>query len=131
MFTPRTPAPENRWKLSPPPTENKPHGRPRTASLKTAQVLRLKAERVQLLLGQLEGWRLASGGGTIFRRFTFPGLRAAIAFTTLVAEIAGAFLHQLVLDVHGGEVKVTIGGQDAGGLTLKDFELASAVSLQP
>ncbi len=92
---------------------------------------RLKAERVQLMLQETGGWRLTGDGRAILRRFKFPALRPAIAFTQMTAEFAATLLHQPGMSVHGNDVILTFSTPSAGGLTLLDFNVARAISLQP
>jgi 4a-hydroxytetrahydrobiopterin dehydratase len=92
---------------------------------------RLKAERVQDLLKETVGWRASADSRTILRRFKFPALRPAVAFTAMVAELAATLFHQPEVSLLGNDVLVTFSTPSAGGVTLRDFEMAWAISLLP
>jgi 4a-hydroxytetrahydrobiopterin dehydratase len=91
---------------------------------------RLKAERVQLLLEALPGWRLSPGGGSISRSFRFPAAGSALAFTQFVTALAGETGHTPAVSLEGLRVTCRLTTAAAGGLTLQDFELAQRISLR-
>lgn len=87
---------------------------------------RLKAERIQLLARELPKWELNDEQTAIRRIFTnLPNLKAGVLFAGLVAEIAERQSHTAALLVQRHSVAVTLTTPRAGGLTERDFELAS------
>jgi 4a-hydroxytetrahydrobiopterin dehydratase len=89
----------------------------------------LKAERVQLLLEDLPGWRLTAGGRSISRTFRFPGVSSALAFTSFVSAVASESGHGPAVHLEGSRVVCWLTTQAAGGLTLQDLETARRISL--
>jgi 4a-hydroxytetrahydrobiopterin dehydratase len=62
------------------------------------------------------------------RSFTFKDFAAALAFVNRVGEQAEAAGHHPDIDIRYNRVRLGLVSHDAGGLTAKDFELASAVN---
>jgi len=89
---------------------------------------RLRADQVRSMMQEMSGWRLSADGRSIIRRFRFPTLRAAMAFTALGLELTAGCLHQPGVSVHGNDVIVTF-ASSVGGLTLGDITSARALSL--
>jgi 4a-hydroxytetrahydrobiopterin dehydratase len=86
----------------------------------------LSAQEVASLLGALPEWRIEKGELT--RTFTFQEFVAALAFVNRVGEQAEAAGHHPDIDIRYNRVRLGLVSHDAGGLTAKDFELASAVN---
>jgi 4a-hydroxytetrahydrobiopterin dehydratase len=86
----------------------------------------LSAQEVASLLGALPEWRIEKGELT--RTFTFQDFVAALAFVNRVGEQAEAAGHHPDIDIRYNRVRLGLVSHDAGGLTAKDFELASAVN---
>lgn len=86
---------------------------------------KLDGADLQLLMRDLEGWRLL--GDAIHKDFTFRGFRGAIAFVNRIAELANAAGHHPDLEIHYDRVVVTLSTHDAGGVTLRDISLAGAI----
>lgn len=85
----------------------------------------LSAEAVQERLKSLSGWRLA--GGEIVREITFKDFVAAMAFVNRVAEKAEIAGHHPDIDIRYNVVRIALVSHDAGGLTQKDFGLATVI----
>jgi len=86
----------------------------------------LSAREVASLLGALPDWRIEKGELT--RTFTFKNFLAALAFVNEVGERAEEAGHHPDIDIRYNQVRLGLVTHDAGGLTAKDFELASAVN---
>jgi len=76
-------------------------------------------------LGQLDGW--TRNGGSITRTFRFDSFMPAVSFVNRVAEAAEAADHDPDIDVRYSRVTLTLSTHSAGGLTRKDFDLASRI----
>ena len=50
----------------------------------------MKAERIQSKMIEAPGWKTRPNGIAIFRTYTFPNFRAALAFVYFVGELAEA-----------------------------------------
>ena len=81
------------------------------------------AERATLLPG-LAGWRTEASRDAITRRFVFADFVQAFGFMTQVALIAERMDHHPEWSNVYKTVDVLLTTHDAGGLTLKDVELA-------
>ncbi len=81
--------------------------------------------RIAERLTTLPGWERA--GDEIVQTFELPSFPEAIAFVTRIAERAEAADHHPDLDIRYRKVRVALSTHDAGGLTDKDFDLATEI----
>ena len=86
---------------------------------------RLTAQEISTHLGALPEWRIEEGELT--RTFQFKDFLAALAFVNRVGERAEAAGHHPDIDIRYNRVRLGLVTHDAGGLTAKDFELATVV----
>ncbi|MGB7548988.1 MAG: 4a-hydroxytetrahydrobiopterin dehydratase [Terracidiphilus sp.] len=84
----------------------------------------LSDAEVALRLGAVPAWRVESG--ELARTFTFKDFLAALGFVNQVATLAEAAGHHPDIDIRYNRVRLALMTHDAGGLTAKDFSLASA-----
>ena len=87
---------------------------------------RLKSERVQLRLNQMQGWKMQTGGKAIDRVRKFPDALVTasyLAFAALLARKAGVPLRALVT---GNTIQISVGGsaKRSEGITDKVLNLA-------
>ena len=75
-------------------------------------------------LGSLPSWQVEQG--ELVRTFSFADFRAAMGFVNQVAELAEAAGHHPDIDIRYNKVRLGLVSHDAGGLTVKDFDLAAA-----
>jgi 4a-hydroxytetrahydrobiopterin dehydratase len=80
---------------------------------------------IQRALGGLSGW--TRRGDTLSKTFTFPTFAEGIAFVDRVAKIADARQHHPDIDIRYTKITLALSTHDAGGITEKDLELASAI----
>lgn len=85
----------------------------------------LSAEVIQERLKSLPGWTMA--GGKIVRAATFKDFVTAMAFVNRVAAEAEAAGHHPDIDIRYNVVRLGLVSHDAGGLTQKDFGLATVI----
>jgi 4a-hydroxytetrahydrobiopterin dehydratase len=85
----------------------------------------LSNDEVGRELGKLPGWGLY--GGEIRKTFEFPGFTEAMGFTVSVALLAEKANHHPDIDVRWNKVTLALSTHSAGGLTAKDFSLASKI----
>jgi 4a-hydroxytetrahydrobiopterin dehydratase len=88
---------------------------------------KLKAERIQLLARALPRWRVAPGGREIRRTWQVPGLWAGTALAGAVAAVVERRGHTAAITVTPDAVAVDLTTPSAGGLTARDFEVATAL----
>ena len=97
----------------------------------------LKAERIQGLLNNAQitqamktvpGWTTTNRRKAITRTYKFPNFRAAMAFVNFVAELAEAQDHHPDIDIRYNKVTLVLSTHSEGGLTIKDFQLATGIS---
>jgi 4a-hydroxytetrahydrobiopterin dehydratase len=84
---------------------------------------RLNAAEIGERLKSVPNWALENG--EIVRTFQFPDFLGAMRFVDLVAEKAESAEHHPDIDIRYNKVRLTLTSHDAGGLTEKDFSLAS------
>ena len=90
-----------------------------------AVTTKLNDTEIQERLGDLSGW--THGDDTIRKTFQFPSFPAAIAFVTHVGFLAEAAGHHPDIDIRWRKVLLALTTHDAGGLTEKDFDLATQI----
>jgi len=85
----------------------------------------LQQSEIETRLRSLPAWRIE--GGELTRTFNFKDFRAALAFVNQAGDLAEEAGHHPDIDIRYNKVRLGLVTHDAGGLTGKDFELASAV----
>jgi 4a-hydroxytetrahydrobiopterin dehydratase len=81
---------------------------------------------VRRLLGELDGWRLASGAKPeIEKEYRFPDFREALAFVNRLGEVAEQEGHHPDIYLTWGKVRVALSTHSIGGLSENDFILAA------
>lgn len=84
---------------------------------------KLTASQIKAALKTVPDWRKRAA--TIARTFEFKDFPAAIKFVNRVAVLAEKAWHHPDIDVRWNKVTLTLTTHDQGGLTEKDFALAS------
>jgi 4a-hydroxytetrahydrobiopterin dehydratase len=77
-------------------------------------------------LAGMPGWKVDAG--ELVKTFSFKDFREAIAFVNRVGEAAESAGHHPDIDIRYNRVRLALITHDAGGLTEKDFNLASAIN---
>lgn len=85
-----------------------------------------EAERTQLL-SELDDWRLDEARKGIAKRFTFTDFVAAFGFMTRVALLAEKADHHPEWSNVYNRVDIVLTTHDAGGLSVRDIDLARAI----
>lgn len=85
----------------------------------------LTADEVQKKLKSLHGWKLVHG--EIVREAEFKDFLGAMDFVNQVAGSAEAAGHHPDIDIRYNKVRLALVSHDAGGLTDKDFDLATVI----
>jgi len=70
-------------------------------------------------------WHL--DGQDIVRQFAFRDFVESMEFVNRVAEVAESNAHHPDIDIRWNKVRLALSSHDAGGITEKDFEVASAI----
>ena len=78
-------------------------------------------------LAQLPHWRAAEGRDAIVRSFKFADFNAAFGFITRVALLAEQHQHHPEWSNVWNRVDITLTTHDAGGRSLRDLHLATAI----
>lgn len=92
-------------------------------------VERLSEAEVNAHLGKTDGW--ARQGDEIFKTYTLTSFPAALVFVSTVGHLAEAVDHHPDILVKYKKVTLTLSTHSAGGLTEKDFALASQIDALP
>lgn len=82
----------------------------------------LETPVIQDQMRTIPSWSLQDG--RIQRVYEFPDFVAAMVFVNAIALHAEAVQHHPDIDIRWNRVTLTLTTHDAGGLTLKDFEVA-------
>lgn len=88
---------------------------------------KLSGEERREALATLKGWREVEGRDAIVKIFVFADFNAAFGFMTMVALVAEKLDHHPEWSNVYKTVAVTLSTHDAGGLTMRDIELARAM----
>ena len=88
---------------------------------------KLQIEELKTALKRLPDWKLAEKREAITRKFQFVDFDAAFAFMTRAALKAAEMDHHPEWFNVYNKVEVTLATHDAGGVTAKDIELATAM----
>ena len=88
---------------------------------------KLTIEELKAALKRLPDWRLAKDREAIVRKFQFVDFDAAFAFMTRSALLAAKLDHHPEWFNVYNKVDVTLATHDAGGVTQKDIDLATAM----
>ena len=83
----------------------------------------LNDQEIAEALKKIPAWQ--RNGKAIEREFKFPDFAEAMSFVIVVAKEAERADHHPDILVQYNKVKLTLWTHDAGGLTEKDFSLAS------
>jgi 4a-hydroxytetrahydrobiopterin dehydratase len=86
----------------------------------------ISAEEVARRLVSLPGWGIDTG--ELVKTFNFKDFREALAFVNRVGEAAESAGHHPDIDIRYNRVRLSLVTHDAGGLTAKDFDLATGVN---
>ncbi|MEO1145508.1 MAG: 4a-hydroxytetrahydrobiopterin dehydratase [Cyanobacteria bacterium J06638_22] len=86
----------------------------------------LAESEIQNRLSQLSGWELDGKTITCVRKF--GGFPEAVAFVNKLVDPAEAAGHHPDLAISYNKVTVSLSTHDAGGLTEKDFAMATTIS---
>jgi len=84
---------------------------------------KLSSDSIQDHLKTVPGWSLQDG--EIVRTFVFSSFVQSLQFVNRVGESAEAAGHHPDIDIRYDKVRLALVSHDAGGLTDKDFNLAS------
>ena len=70
-------------------------------------------------------WRLENG--SLSRTFSFSDFREAMSFVNAVAALAERAGHHPDIDIRYNKVALALSSHDAGGITDRDFSLATEI----
>lgn len=90
---------------------------------------RLGEAAIEMRLGQTAGWKLAEDGRSISRSFQFADFSQAFGFMVRTALAAEKADHHPEWSNVYNRVEIRLTTHDAGGLTMRDFDLAAAINL--
>ena len=85
----------------------------------------LSNAEIQEKLKSLPEWSFA--GNAIHKKFTFQSFMPAIAFVNKIAEAAERANHHPDITVNYSQVSLSLSTHSEGGVTQKDFQLASTI----
>jgi 4a-hydroxytetrahydrobiopterin dehydratase len=83
----------------------------------------LSVEQAASQLTSLPHWEIKAG--ELVRTYKFEDFLTALGFVNRVAKLAEAAGHHPDIDIRYNKVRLALVTHDAGGLTSKDFDLAS------
>jgi 4a-hydroxytetrahydrobiopterin dehydratase len=84
-----------------------------------------EADITERLSRDLPAWRYE--GGQLRRAYKTHGFKAAVMAANAVAHLAEAAWHHPDIAISFGKVEVALESHDAGGITDRDFELATKI----
>lgn len=91
---------------------------------------RLSDLEIEQSTASLTGWQVQQG--TLVRTFQLPSFAHAVLMIGAVGQLAEAAGHHPDLALHGyNKLTITLTTHSAGGLTVKDFDLARQIQAIP
>jgi 4a-hydroxytetrahydrobiopterin dehydratase len=84
---------------------------------------KLNPDEIKRRAAKLPGWQIE--GGELVKTFAFKDFVAALGFVNRVGQAAESAGHHPDIDIRYNRVRLALVTHDAGGLTEKDFQLAS------
>jgi 4a-hydroxytetrahydrobiopterin dehydratase len=93
---------------------------------RSSVVPKLNPQQIKEQLAALPGWQIE--GGELVKSFSFGNFVEALQFVNRVGEAAENAGHHPDIDIRYNRVRLALVTHDAGGLTEKDFQLASQVN---
>jgi len=93
--------------------------------------MKLAPEEATRRVTDLAGWTLAGPDHAIEKEWRFEDYAHAMLFANAIAHLAEQHDHHPDMTIGYGFVRVQLSTHDAGGLTSRDFELASAIDRLP
>lgn len=85
----------------------------------------LSSAEIEKALIRLPDWQL--NDALLNRTFNFTDFREAMSFLNSVAAVAERAGHHPDIDIRYNKVKLALTSHDAGGITEKDFALATEI----
>jgi len=85
----------------------------------------LNQEQIEVALGELGDWGFQ--GEALTRTFRFADFVHAIGFVEHLAEVAEERQHHPDIDIRYNKVTLHLSTHSAGGVTMRDVELAEAI----
>lgn len=97
--------------------------------LQSRVMKRLTEEEIRKNLKRLSGWSVKEG--KLKKEFVFEDFKRAVAFVNEISETAEKENHHPDVNLHDyDKVEISLSTHDAGGLTEKDFSVASAMDAE-
>ena len=85
----------------------------------------LNHEQIEAALAELDGWGFQDEA--LVRTFRFSDFVHAVDFVEELAEIAEERQHHPDIDIRYNKVTLHLSSHDAGGVTMRDVQLAEAI----
>jgi 4a-hydroxytetrahydrobiopterin dehydratase len=85
----------------------------------------LSEKAVAAKLHLVPGWKIEEG--QLVRDFSFANFIQAMEYVNRVAELAEGAGHHPDIDIRYNKVHLALVSHDAGGLTERDFDVATAI----
>ncbi len=85
----------------------------------------LSREEIHIQLKGIEGWSLQ--GKALHKKYTFKSFLPGIQFVNKIAEAAEGAGHHPDITINYSVVSISLSTHSEGGVTKKDFDLASKI----
>ncbi len=85
----------------------------------------LSKEEIESRLAKLDGWKYEEG--FLVKELTFQSFLEGISFVNRLARLAEEFEHHPDIYIRYNKVKLLLQTHSEGGVTLWDFQLATAI----
>ena len=87
----------------------------------------MNQDEIESRLEALPQWARDNASGGIVRNLEFPTFAEGIAFVNRVATIADEHDHHPDIDIRYRRLKIVLVSHDVGGLSKRDFKMASLI----
>ncbi|MEO0047526.1 MAG: putative pterin-4-alpha-carbinolamine dehydratase, partial [Pseudomonadota bacterium] len=89
-------------------------------------VKKLDTDAIKIALKQLDKWSIEPGDQTIFKEWKFKNFKTTVDFVNQVCQLADQQNHHPEILTTYTNLRIRLWTHDSGGITQKDFDLASA-----
>jgi 4a-hydroxytetrahydrobiopterin dehydratase len=85
----------------------------------------LTQDELQQRVGGMSGWKIENG--QLAKTFRLDSFVIALNFVNRVGDLAERAGHHPDIDIRYNQVRLSLSTHDAGGITVKDFDMAGSI----
>lgn len=90
-------------------------------------VVKLNSDEIKVAINQLDHWLLDHQQTSIYKEWRFDNFKTVIKFLNQICDLADAQDHHPEILTTYTNLRIRLWTHDAGGITQRDFTLASSI----